>query len=159
VRVQNRMQANLSAICPSLLQITGFSVTGEGASQFGASGLSVPAWVSEHSRSNFTVTFNPTAIGLQTAVVTVTSTSVNDPVFRLNLAGRGYALSTNIGPSAGGNTFTIFGENLGNGSDITNVSLCGIKADVLSQNATQVVVRAGSGGEGADSPLRARRHH
>jgi len=131
------------------LEITNVSITGSGAAQFSVSVLPVlPVYVDPLTRSNFSITFSPTAIGLQTAVVTVTSTAGNDPVFRLNLAGRGYVLSTNIGPNAGGNVLTIFGQGLGNGADITNVTICGIQASILSQNATQVVVRAGGGGGG-----------
>lgn len=42
----------------------------------------------------------------------------------------------------GGYPVVISGENLGNGSDITNVSLAGIDAEILSQSATRVVVEA-----------------
>ncbi len=50
------------------------------------------------------------------------------------------------GSLAGGNTVTIRGLNLGSGSDITNVTLCGIQVtDILSQSATQVVVTAAAG--------------
>ena len=45
---------------------------------------------------------------------------------------------------------TIRGENLGNGSDVTNVTLCGVSAtNIASQSATQVVVWAGSRGSSA----------
>ena len=51
------------------------------------------------------------------------------------------------GAFAGGYTVTIIGSNLGNGSDITNVTICGVKAAVLpGQSATQVVVTAGISG-------------
>jgi hypothetical protein len=51
------------------------------------------------------------------------------------------------GAFAGGYTVTIIGSNLGNGSDITNVTICGVKATVLpGQSATQVVVTAGVSG-------------
>ena len=52
------------------------------------------------------------------------------------------------GPSGGGNRVTIGGAGLGSGSDITNVTLCGVAAALDSQSATQVVVRAGAGGSG-----------
>jgi hypothetical protein len=48
------------------------------------------------------------------------------------------------GSSAGGYLVFIGGANLGNGSDITNVTLCGISAAVQSQSATQIVVTAGA---------------
>lgn len=47
------------------------------------------------------------------------------------------------GALAGGYTVTISGENLCNGLDVTNVTLCGVEASVQSQSATQIVVTAG----------------
>jgi alpha-tubulin suppressor-like RCC1 family protein len=44
---------------------------------------------------------------------------------------------------SGGYPVTISGMNLCNGSDVTNVTLCGVSAIVLSQSATQIVVTAG----------------
>ena len=52
-----------------------------------------------------------------------------------------------FGVRNGGYAVTISGSNLGNGSDITNVTLCGVSASsIQSQSATQVVVIAGSSG-------------
>lgn len=49
------------------------------------------------------------------------------------------------GAMAGGYTVTISGSNLGSGSDVTNVTLCGVSvAAILSQSTTQIVVRAGA---------------
>jgi hypothetical protein len=46
----------------------------------------------------------------------------------------------------GGTTVTITGSNLGNGADITDVTLCGVSvASITSQSATQVVVVAAAG--------------
>ena len=62
----------------------------------------------------------------------------------------GYAIGGVIpssGPLSGGTMVTITGSNLGNGSDITNVTICGVTASsIISQSATQVVVRTGSTG-------------
>jgi hypothetical protein len=45
------------------------------------------------------------------------------------------------GPVDGGQRVVILGENLGDGGDVTNVTLCGIPvASIVSQSATQVVV-------------------
>jgi len=52
-------------------------------------------------------------------------------------------LTPTSGDQAGGFTVTIMGAGLGNGSDITNVTLCGVPASsVDSQSATQVVITA-----------------
>lgn len=56
------------------------------------------------------------------------------------------AVSPAIGGVGGGYSVTIAGTNLSNGSDITNVTLCGVSAaSIVSQSATQVVVIAGAG--------------
>lgn len=46
----------------------------------------------------------------------------------------------------GGYQVVISGPNLGNGSDITNVTLCGVAANITGQSTTQVVVTAGESG-------------
>jgi alpha-tubulin suppressor-like RCC1 family protein len=45
------------------------------------------------------------------------------------------------GPLAGGTTVTILGVNLGNGMDVTNVTLCGAAATVVTQGLLAVVVQ------------------
>jgi alpha-tubulin suppressor-like RCC1 family protein len=47
------------------------------------------------------------------------------------------------GSEAGGYLVAISGPNLGDGADVTSVTLCGISAEVQSQSATQIVVKAG----------------
>lgn len=61
--------------------------------------------------------------------------------------------SSGVEPSSGsvigGVEVVITGSNLGNGSDITNVTICGVSvASIVSQSDTQVVVIAGSGNPG-----------
>ena len=57
------------------------------------------------------------------------------------------------GPSGGGNTVTISGSNLGAG-DVTNVTLCGVRATVVTDNSpTQVVVTVGAGGAGTNGDV------
>ena len=46
-------------------------------------------------------------------------------------------------PTPGGNLITIYGTNMGNGSDVYNVTLAGVPvAAIVSQNRTHVVVLA-----------------
>jgi hypothetical protein len=53
------------------------------------------------------------------------------------------------GTTFGGTTVTIDGLNIGNGSDITNVTVCGYPvAALISQNTTQVVVETSAGDAG-----------
>jgi len=50
-----------------------------------------------------------------------------------------------FGDMSGGYPVTIRGINLCNGSDATNVTICGVSAqEIVSQNATQIVVLAGA---------------
>ncbi|NCD35438.1 MAG: hypothetical protein EOL87_18805, partial [Spartobacteria bacterium] len=63
------------------------------------------------------------------------------------------AMNTGVSPLSGswvgGYQVTISGENLGDGTDITNVTLCGVSADsIVSQSATQVVIVAGASSAG-----------
>ncbi|MBN8459804.1 MAG: IPT/TIG domain-containing protein, partial [Verrucomicrobia bacterium] len=64
----------------------------------------------------------------------------------------GFGLSGGVSPQAGsrlgGYQVTISGTGLGNGSDITSVTLCGVPASIVSQSSTQVVVTAGAGTPG-----------
>ena len=58
-------------------------------------------------------------------------------------------VSPSSGPTLGGTTVTITGTNLCNGSDITNVTLCGVAVTSIdSQSSTQIVVTAASGTAG-----------
>jgi len=52
-----------------------------------------------------------------------------------------YYVTPSSGPGSGGNTVTVVGNNLGNGTDVTSVSFQNIAATILSQNRTVVVVR------------------
>ena len=67
--------------------------------------------------------------------------------------GLGVARAASSGPASGGNTLTITGTGLGNGSDITNVTLCGVVAAIHSQTANSVTVVAGAGGSGPGNIL------
>ena len=54
-------------------------------------------------------------------------------------------VSLSSGSYTGGYSVTISGTNFGNGADITNVTLCGVRAtSIVSQTATSVVVTAGT---------------
>lgn len=60
-----------------------------------------------------------------------------------------------FGSSTGGFEVTITGSNLGDGADITNVTLCGVSAaSIVSQSSTQVVIMAGASGFGALGDVR-----
>ncbi len=129
----------------SALAISGVTTSGPHAAAFRV--VSWPAVVDGLSASSLVVRFQPAAVGVHTARLTIANNSTNAP-FQLNVTGRGFVLSTNNGPQAGGDLLTIIGVDLTDGSpaDVTNVTLCGVAAEVISQSATQLVVRAGPGG-------------
>ena len=55
-----------------------------------------------------------------------------------------YGVAPREGSWVGGFEVVITGSDLGDGSDVTNVTLSGISASILSQSSTQIVVLAGA---------------
>jgi N-acetylneuraminic acid mutarotase len=84
----------------------------------------------------------------QNGLVSDNSSTIS--VQTLNLNG---GMSVSNGPASGGNTLTIAGTGLGNGSDITNVTICGVAAVIQSQAANSVTVVLGTGGSGTGDIL------
>ena len=66
--------------------------------------------------------------------------------YTVNPAGSIASVDPLSGSWTGNYPVVLSGANLGNGSDITNVTLCGVAAAIGSQSATQVVVTAGGAG-------------
>ena len=94
----------------------------------------IPPTVSVGGVSNFTVVYAPASVGDHAALL-VLSNNAPTPTYTVNLAGSCYAISTNIGPYAGGNTITITNGTLGDGADITNVLVGGVAATIAGQGA------------------------
>lgn len=65
----------------------------------------------------------------------------------------GITHAASSGPASGGNTLTITGTGLGNGSDITNVTVCGVPATIQSQTANSVTVVVGSASDGGTGDI------
>lgn len=63
--------------------------------------------------------------------------------YTVNPAGTIIAVAPDIGSYVGGYPVVLAGSNLCDGTDVTNVTLCGIAATVVSQSPTQIVVVAG----------------
>ena len=57
-----------------------------------------------------------------------------------DLNGDGFQISTNRGPYVGGNTIMITNGILGSGTDITNVTVCGVQVTILAQGTNWVSV-------------------
>ncbi|MFH0909479.1 MAG: IPT/TIG domain-containing protein, partial [bacterium] len=119
------------------LNISSFTTNGADAASFEIAGI--PASVDIGTVSNFSVVYSPVAVGTHTATV-VFVTDIPSTTFALNLGGAAYQLSTNIGPSAGGNSLTITNGLLGNGSDITNVLVGGVAATITGQGENWVTI-------------------
>ncbi|MFH0880558.1 MAG: choice-of-anchor D domain-containing protein, partial [Lentisphaerota bacterium] len=85
----------------ALLTLSGYSLSDP---RFAVVGM--PAEVSEGGVSNFSVVFTPDVAGACAAALIISNNSPT-AAYTVNLAGSCYALSTNVGPYAGGNTITI----------------------------------------------------
>ena len=125
------------------LEVSGIITNGD-AEVFLLSDFSIPTSIPVGAVSNFTIAFTPTHIGNCSAALVLTN---NSPAktFTLNLGGSCFATSTNVGPWSGGNTITITNGLLGNGSDITNVTVGGYAATVGSQGSNWVQITLGAG--------------
>ena len=127
---------------PSAVAITAVATNGSGAGGFNI--LDIPSEIVANSISNFTVVFNPTTLGNYTATLAITNDSALSP-YLVNLAGLAYELSVYDGPSAGGNSLVITNGILGDGVDITNVTVCGIAATIIDQGVNWVEITLGVG--------------
>ncbi|HBA86298.1 MAG TPA: hypothetical protein DCZ95_19635, partial [Verrucomicrobia bacterium] len=121
------------------LNISGYTTNGANPSLFAVGG--VPLIVDVGGVSNFTVVYTPASVGSHSASVAFTSDDLTSP-FTLNLGGSCFALSTNVGPSAGGNTITLTNGNFG---AITNVLVGGVSAAIQSSGANWAIVTIPAG--------------
>ncbi len=97
-----------------------------------------------YTQSNFYLRFQPTAPGLHTGVVALYSDALPNP-YELPVRGSMYRLSTNAGPWAGGGQLTIEGDYV---NVVTQVLVCNVRAEVVSQTSTALVVQLRQGGNG-----------
>lgn len=108
----------------------------------------VAATIVDAGASWFTVVMP--AVGAAGSVDVLVQTSDNGEItlpeaYTYNAAGEITSVLPATGSWTGGVEVVIGGTNLGNGSDITNVTICGVAVDAITgQSATQVVVTAGT---------------
>ncbi|NCC36952.1 MAG: DUF1573 domain-containing protein, partial [Chloroflexia bacterium] len=124
------------------LVITTATNSGAGAAMFDVSALA-GLTVDPGTASNVPVVFTASAAG----AFTPTCYTVNngpDANYSFGLSASVYALSTNIGPYAGGNSITITNGALGDGGDITNVTVGGVVATITGQGANWVTITLGA---------------
>ncbi|HAS82070.1 MAG TPA: hypothetical protein DCS43_05195, partial [Verrucomicrobia bacterium] len=129
--VTNRM----SVTNPGLdrLQMSG-SWTAGGA-HWSAVGL--PTFVDAGTVSNVSLAFAPMAAGDLSGVFVMTNNTVTG-VYTVNVAGAGFTVTPDNGPLAGGSVARLDAGALGNGSDITAVTVGGIPMRIRSQGSTWV---------------------
>ena len=122
--------------------ITGLDVSDP---SFTVEGL--PETIGVGGASNITIRFSPSALGNYAASL-ILSNNACSGVYTVRLAGAAYALSTNVGPSAGGNVLTITNGHFG---DITNVLVNGVVATIQDSGDSwvRVVIPNGGGTVGA----------
>ncbi|MFH0909732.1 MAG: FG-GAP-like repeat-containing protein, partial [bacterium] len=95
--------------------------------------------------TTFQVQFDPSAPGTRSASVSFSNNDSDENPFDFSIQGDGYALSTNRGPVAGGNVLVVTNGALGNGTDITGVTICGAAATITGQGVNWVQVTVGAG--------------
>lgn len=118
--------------------ISGFSISDP---VFSVEGM--PATIASGTASNFTVKFAPPAAGNFSALLVISNDACSG-IYTVRLAGAAYTLSTNVGPSAGGNILTITNGYFG---DITNVLVNGVGATILDSGDSWVRIELpGAGG-------------
>jgi hypothetical protein len=67
----------------------------------------------------------------------------NVPVSNVNF-GQQSGIVPSKGPVAGGTTVAILGSQLGSGADVTNMTLCGVMATIVTQSQSRIVVQTRS---------------
>jgi hypothetical protein len=117
------------------LAIASCTTNGSQADVFSITG--VPQVVEGNSVSNFWIRYQPFTPGVHTSAFIFVNDSDASP-YAVNVRGSAYDVSTNVGPFAGGNTLIVTNVDLGNGADVTNVSVGGVTAVVTGQGSNWV---------------------
>ncbi|MCP4216339.1 MAG: hypothetical protein GY765_16945, partial [bacterium] len=102
----------------------------------------IAATILSQTADGVTVLSGAGTAGTGDVVVTSTYRGVTTLVngFTYNAAGTVVSVAPSFSPVAGGTTVVVSGTNLGDGTDISSVTLCGIAATILSQTADGVTV-------------------
>ena len=124
-KVYNGGPSNIALLTNSLV----------GSPRFTVSGL--PAALAVGETQTFEVVYSATDYSTATATLTLVDHRLWSP-FAMNLQGYGHVISPDNGPRAGGNSVTITNGALGNGSDVTQVTVGGINADIVDQGTNWV---------------------
>ncbi len=129
------------------LLIDGWTTNGATADVFSVAGI--PASVAPGATSEFTVAYAPFVPATYTAsLVIANNSSGTDSNFVVRLRGSAYSLTAYRGPAFGGNLVTVSNGLLGSGADITNVTVGGASAGIVTQglNWVRIVMPAHQAG-------------
>jgi hypothetical protein len=123
------------------LNISSADLAGSGAALFEVSGM--PSSVAVYGSGTFTVSYAPTAYAAVEAALTIASDDSGSP-YVLNFSGSAFSISSASGAASGGNTVRLTTHTLGNGSDVTSVTVCGSAATLVDQGTNWVEVTLGA---------------
>ncbi|NCD34149.1 MAG: choice-of-anchor D domain-containing protein, partial [Spartobacteria bacterium] len=124
------------------LTLSAAALSGDEASAFTVSGLSGD--IAEGGTTNFTVQFTATTSKLYQATLIMTNNAAQP--YELALSGRGFRVSPNNGPAAGGTPITLESSPLG--GDVTNVLIGGDAVTIQTQDADTVTITSPAGAAG-----------
>jgi len=119
------------------LTISGWTTNGQPGPVFTVAGISSSVPVG--GQAAFTVNYHPLIAGSVTAALVIANNAAGDGSnYVINLRGKSYTLSAYRGPANGGNLVTVTNGALGNGADITEVTVDGAAAIIISQGVNWV---------------------
>ena len=117
---------------------------GDGTNVASVALCGVPATILAQGTNWVRVRCGPGAAGTGALEIAADGALVVSNAYTYHEAGVLTDVSPASGLYVGGYEVTLGGTNLGDGADVTNVTLCGVAAAVSRQSATQIVVVAGA---------------
>lgn len=78
------------------LNVTAISVSGGNSADFTVGGLSLPTTIAVSSSKTFTITFNPSALGLRSTTVNITNDDCDENPYNFNIQGTGVDPEINL---------------------------------------------------------------
>jgi hypothetical protein len=120
----------------TVLIIDSWVANGVDAAEFTVTDM--PLTVDAGAVRDFSVTASVTAVGQKSFSLVITPNLLKS--YTINFGIDTYDLSTNVGSLVGGSSITITNGLLGNGSDITNVTIGGESATITGQGTDWVTV-------------------
>ena len=104
------------------LTVSGVSLSGANANQFTVSTISPASPVTPRSTATFTITFNPTTVGLKNATITVNNNDCDEDVYDFAIQGDGTCATPTAFAVTGGGCTGGSGAAIGLAGSETGVS-------------------------------------